>query len=120
MKCRVEATRFLELQAMSRSGSSSNSAGGGSGIGKTTDRPLWLRLDDLDAGTGVLADQPPLLIPIPYKPVFYDLAYDHIFDHDQGLKTLQSYIQEHGGGSGDATKNTSGGGGGFFGWFSSK
>jgi hypothetical protein len=114
MTCRIEATRFLELQA------STGGASGGSSIGKTTDRPLWLRLDDLDAGTGVLADQPPLLIPIPYKPVFYDLAWDHVFENDKGLQTLQNYIQEHGESKEDASSSSSGGGGGIFGWFSSK
>jgi len=42
-----------------------------------TDRPLWMRLEEFDPGmTGApLVDSPPMPIPIPCKPVFYDIAW---------------------------------------------
>jgi len=80
MKCRVEATKFLEASSASSGGSSK------------TDRPLWLRLEDLDTGV-ILADEPPLPIPMPCKGSFYDMAGQHVLgDNEVLLSTLESYI----------------------------
>jgi len=80
MICRAEATRFL----------TNSGTGGGSSL--KTDRPLWLRLDDFDTGA-VLADNPPLPIPMPCKPSFFDLAWQHIdTDNTSSLDTIQEYI----------------------------
>jgi signal recognition particle subunit SRP68 len=78
--CRIEAGRYLELQ------------GASTGI-KTTNRPLWQRLDELDAGI-VLADVPPLPIPLPCKPVFYDLAASHLSESIV-IDALDDYIEEN-------------------------
>lgn len=67
MACRVKAARLLAK------------VGGVSGSLKSS-RPLWLRLDELDAGEGVtaLADHPPLPLPMPCKGTFFDIAWQHI------------------------------------------
>lgn len=62
--------------------------------GHSTKRPLLLRLDDEDAGM-VLADEDLMPMPIPCKPVFYDLAYDIATDASPYLDTLQSYVDKH-------------------------
>jgi RNA-binding signal recognition particle 68 len=91
MKCRVEATKYLESTA--------------DGFATSTQRPLWLRLDDLDAGQ-VLADDPPLPIPMPCKGVFYDLAWQQVVTP---VAALEEYIAAH------ETKKSRG----FLGWFGS-
>jgi RNA-binding signal recognition particle 68 len=91
MKCRVEATKYLESTA--------------EGFATSTQRPLWLRLDDLDAGQ-VLADDPPLPIPMPCKGVFYDLAWQQVVPP---VTALEEYISAH------ETKKSRG----FLGWFGS-
>lgn len=95
MQCRVEASRYLEL------------VGASSGI-KSTQRPLWQRLEDLDAGP-VIVDDPPVTIPLPCKPVFYDLAGTYLADSVQ-TSALDEYIQEN-----EPKKQSSGG---LFGWLS--
>lgn len=96
MQCRMEATRYLEI------------VGASTGI-KTTNRPLWQRLHDLDAGP-VLVDDPPVTIPLPCKPTFYDLA-GTILAENITTDALEEYIQENE----PKTENS----GGLFGWFSS-
>jgi signal recognition particle subunit SRP68 len=93
---RAEALRYLQTKA----------ATGGS---SKSDRPLWLRLDDLDAGS-VLADDPPLTIPMPCKPAFYDVAWQYV-GGDFPLDELDAYIATH------EPKSTSSGG--LLSWFSS-
>ena len=83
MSCRVEATLYLQTH---HQGSSSSSS-------QPTDRPLWLRLHDLDAGT-VLADDPPLAIPIPTKPAFFDIAWQHI-GGDLPTGVVDDYLARH-------------------------
>ena len=95
-QCRVEASRYLEL------------VGASAGI-KMTHRPLWQRIHDLDAGP-VLADDLPVLIPLPCKPTFYDLAGTCIAE-SVTTEALDAYIQEN-----EPQKSTSKGL--FGGWFS--
>jgi hypothetical protein len=61
----------------------------------TTDRPLLLRLYDNDGGTPdvPIADLRPM--PVPSKPVFYDLAYDYALDPSEGLERVESFVHEH-------------------------
>lgn len=86
MRCRAEATKFL-------ASSSAAAKGDGGGVGnRKTNRPLLLRMDDLDAGTSsVLADDPPLPIPMPCKPSFFDVAWQHV-DVDINLEDIDAYI----------------------------
>ena len=96
MHCRVEASRYLEM------------VGASTGI-KTTDRPLWQRLNELDAGP-VIADDPPVTIPLPCKPTFFDLAGVYLSDQIS-VDELDQFIEEN-----ESKKEKSGG---WFGWFSS-
>lgn len=80
MECRVEATEYLE--ASSATGFSAT----------TTERPLWMRLEEMDAGL-VLADDPPLPIPMPCKGVFYDIAWKHVAAPVTSV--LEDYIAAH-------------------------
>jgi hypothetical protein len=61
---------------------------------RSTNRPLLLRLQDDDPGM-VLADDDLLPMPIPCKPVFYDLAYDYATDSSQGIAAIRSYVNKH-------------------------
>ena len=73
---------------------SAGSLGGANGSRRrTTKRPLLLRLQDQDAGTVLAGDLQP--IPIPCKPVFYDLALDHALDTASSLNPIQDYLDEH-------------------------
>lgn len=93
MTCRMQARRYVELSSGSHSSS--------------TNRPIWLRLNDLDAGM-VMADDPPMTIPIPCKPTFYDIAWQRIggdFSMDAVDKVLAA--------------NQSKKSGGILGWFNS-
>jgi hypothetical protein len=98
MQCRIEATRYLEIRGTS------------TGI-QTTQRPLWQRLNDLDAGP-VIADDPPVTIPLPCKPTFFDLAGTTLSDQVP-YEALDVYLEEQE----PQTKTSSSGG--LFGWFSS-
>ena len=80
---------------------------------RKTNRPLLQRLHEPDAGT-ILADTPPIFMPIPCKPVFYDLAYDMAVDTGAATDLIQKYIDLN------STERTKSSGGGFLGWFSSK
>jgi RNA-binding signal recognition particle 68 len=91
MRCRVEATKYLETSA--------------DGFATSTQRPLWLRLDEMDSGP-VLADDPPLPIPMPCKGVFYDIAWQHV---TSPVAALEDYIALH------ETKKSRG----FLSWFGS-
>ena len=106
MIARTSAVKFLE-QRESESSSDQNTA-----LSKATNRPLWLRLRDLDAGP-VLADQDPspILMPIPCKPVFYDVAWEHVTDSLASTQVLDECIAMH-----EPKKKA---GGGFLNWFSS-
>jgi len=77
--CRAEATMRLE---------STNE-----GVASHTNRPLWLRLDELDGGS-VLADAPPLAIPIPCKPAFFDIAWQHVAGSFP-VGEIESIVAEH-------------------------
>lgn len=58
-----------------------------------TQRPLLLRLNEPDEGT-VLAGGLTYM-PIPCKPVFYDIAMDYSLDTATSLDLLQSYLDQH-------------------------
>jgi RNA-binding signal recognition particle 68 len=64
-----------------------------------TNRPLWIRLHERDGGT-VLADSPDLLpMPMPCKPVFYDLAGQMLLESpdikQMVLQEFQAYLASH-------------------------
>jgi hypothetical protein len=77
--CRLEATRYLEQ----------NDAGSG----YKSDRPLWLRIDDPDSGA-VFVDDPPLPIPMPCKPVFFDIAWQHVGASELAVDEIQQLIDD--------------------------
>jgi hypothetical protein len=60
---------------------------------RATKRPLMLRLPDSDAGT-VLAGELSTM-PIPCKPVFYDLALYYTLDTAESVDPIQAYVDEH-------------------------
>ena len=96
--CRVKAAVFLEGTL-------------GGETSKQTNRPLWMRLNEMDSGH-ILVDSPPLPVPIPGKPVFYDIAWQYI-GGDYPLDALEAYIKEHDEeGKGEKKK-----GRGLFSWF---
>lgn len=99
LSCRVEATLLLQSQQSIALAPSA----------RQTNRPLWLRLDDYDAGP-VLVDDPPVPIPIPCKPAFYDIAWQHV-GSSFPVGALEEYIAKQQ----KQTKKSAG----FFGWFSS-
>ncbi|GKY95758.1 hypothetical protein MPSEU_000536600 [Mayamaea pseudoterrestris] len=80
MTCRVEATQYLDQESVH--------------YGRQTNRPLWLRLDDFDAGA-VLCDSPPLPIIMPFKPTFFDIAYQHVGAGEFPIEELQDFIEAH-------------------------
>jgi hypothetical protein len=89
-----------------------------------TSRPLMQRLDEWDAGD-VLADVPPMFMPIPQKPVFYDLAWDYVSDMTDQLEVIQNHIDEQTGAKEEAVhelnaETTSSSGGSLFGWLTGK
>jgi hypothetical protein len=61
----------------------------------STDRPLLLRLYDLDGGTpdALIADLRPM--PLPPKPVFYDLAYDYALNPCNSIDAVEVFYHEH-------------------------
>mmetsp|Transcript_13942 Transcript_13942/g.29372 ORF Transcript_13942/g.29372 Transcript_13942/m.29372 type:complete len:595 (-) Transcript_13942:435-2219(-) len=61
----------------------------------TTDRPLLLRLYEYDGGTpdAPIADLRPM--PLPCKPVFYDLAYGHALDTANSMDALENFLYQH-------------------------
>jgi hypothetical protein len=61
-------------------------------LASSTTRPLLLRLDEPDAGM-VMAQVLPM--PIPCKPVFYDLAYDYAVDATEAVHKIETYVGEH-------------------------
>lgn len=78
--CRMEAKAFL--------------AQGGSHSVGSSNRPLWMRIKDWDDGHGIIADNPPLPIPIPPKPIFYDIAWQLVPRPDV-TQELADYIATH-------------------------
>lgn len=95
--CRVEAAVFLESTA-------------GGETSKQTNRPLWMRLDEMDSGP-ILVDSPPLPVPIPGKPVFYDIAWQYLGE-DYPTDVLEEYVKEYDEEGNEKKKSSS-----FFGWF---
>ena len=81
-----------------------------------TNRPLLQRLDDWDAGD-VLADDPPMFMPIPCKPVFYDLAWDYASDMSKPVEVVEKFVEEHTVSEEPEPETSSGG---IFSWFSGK
>jgi signal recognition particle subunit SRP68 len=94
--CRVEALRWLEEN--------------GAHAVTSTHRPLWMRHNDWDHGAGnrwgggrgrpdnptvVLADNPPLMMAVPCKPSFYDVAWQHLPRDDDITDEIGSYIARH-------------------------
>lgn len=103
MMARVQAARFVQQHQ----GSSRMAA-------VKTNRPLWLRLDEMDAGGGtVLVDRPPQPIAIPCKPVFYDVAWQHVVGDATALEKIQAYIEAHE----PKSKTNRAVGGGLLSWF---
>lgn len=82
MTARVEAKRFL--------------AKIGAGPRKTR-RPLWLRLDELDAGEGLatLVDDPPLSISMTCKGIFYDIAFLYFDVGQLPIESIKHVIAIH-------------------------
>ena len=56
---------------------------------------MLLRLYDLDGGTpnAPIADLRP--IPMPCKPVFYDIAYNYAVDSTDSADKVESFIYQH-------------------------
>ena len=48
----------------------------------------------MDAGP-VLADDPPLAIAMPSKPVFFDIAWQYIVDTHVAASTVDEYLERH-------------------------
>ncbi|KAL3923691.1 MAG: hypothetical protein SGILL_001512 [Bacillariaceae sp.] len=86
----------------------------------STDRPLLLRLYELDGGTpdSPIADLRPM--PIPPKPVFYDLAYDYALDPSDAINAVDAFYREHTIAplAEEEEKDAGASGSGIFGWFS--
>ncbi len=77
--CRAKACAYLANR-----GSGASSA--------TSGMSLLRRLDDFDSGgkTYRLADVPPMLEPIPCKPMFFDIANNYVRDYPHS--ELQAYL----------------------------
>lgn len=104
MAARVESSRFLEQEEKNADTASALTS-------KTTNRPLWLRLKDLDSGTVLVDDDPsPLILPIPCKPIFYDVAWERVTDTMASSRILDEFITAN-----EPKKSSAGS---FFGWFS--
>jgi hypothetical protein len=76
-----------------------------------TDRPLWMRLNDWDPGSSTvaaanrgdpnadatlsisLADNPPRMIPVPCKPSFFDVAWQHVPRDESVARDIADYIE---------------------------
>jgi RNA-binding signal recognition particle 68 len=80
MRCRIEATLYLQQFPLTDQTSTSSWTSQKPLV--DPERPLWLRYaEDEDACEGnVLADEPPLPIPMPCKGVFYDISYQYLED----------------------------------------
>lgn len=82
---------------------------------RATKRPLMLRLSDNDAGT-VLAGELSAM-PIPCKPVFYDLALHYTMDTTNSVDPIQAYVDEHTvSAEPEPIETTTSGGKGLLGW----
>lgn len=60
-------------------------------VSQQTTRPLWMRLDELDSGC-LLTDAPPLPLYIPGKPVFYDIAWQHVAGDPTASERIKSVL----------------------------
>jgi RNA-binding signal recognition particle 68 len=70
--------------------------GSGTGASRSkgaTQRPLLLRLEEEDPGMVLAGELAP--IPLPCKPVFYDLALNDTLDTANSLDLLQQYVDKH-------------------------
>ena len=70
--------------------------GGGSSGTSGSGISILKRLDDFEAGhnsTGQLIDVPPALEPIPSKPTFFDIAFNHVCAVPVGA--LEQHVKEH-------------------------
>ena len=88
--CRVQATQYLYHCTSTATTATTTTT-----TLMKTNRPLWMRLEDCDAGT-VLADVPLRPLPIPCKGVTYDLAGSRILGKNKevSITTLEQYIHE--------------------------
>lgn len=106
---KLETTGLPGLDVRLKAAAYLQKSGPAGGFTSGTDRPLWLRLEEFDPGTtGSMVDDPPRAIPIPCKPVFYDIAWKYAggnFPVDQ----LQEEIDKR-------EPQNSNGGGGILGW----
>ena len=94
MRCRIEATLYLQQFPLKADGTLSVTTSQGPMV--DPERPLWLRFDEAEEvsdGT-VLADEPPLPIPMPCKGVFYDIANQYLEDiiHNDLVPSLQDSV----------------------------
>lgn len=95
--------RSVACAHLAKVGGSGGRVASGSGIN------LLKRLDDFEAGhnsAGQFIDVPPALEPIPSKPTFFDIAFNHVCAVPVGV--LEQHIEEH-----QDQKSS----GGLFGWF---
>ena len=108
LKAAIRAALYLQ-----GSSNASRAAGYNSSCHRATNRPLMLRLPDPDPGTVLAGEIHP--IPIPCKPVFYDLALYYAVDTSASVDPIQAYIDDHTVAS-EPEPDTTSSGKGFLGW----
>lgn len=109
----LEKTELAVLEIRVKAALYLRNSGASTGFTAGTDRPLWMRLEEFDPGVtgGSLVDVPPRAIPIPCKPVFYDIAWRYyggcfpIEELEEQIENLDPKVAS---------------GGGIFGWLSGK
>ena len=91
----LEGLPYDSLRAAIRAASylQTGSGGGASRSKGATQRPLLLRLEEEDPGMVLAGELAP--IPLPCKPVFYDLALNDTLDTANSLDLLQLYVDKH-------------------------
>lgn len=90
----LEGLPYSSARAAIQAAAYLQNAGGGAANSKAaTRRPLLLRLEDEDPGMVLADDLAPM--PIPCKPVFYDLALYDTLDTASSLDILEKYVDKH-------------------------
>ena len=85
LRAAIRAASYLQQMGSGSSGASRSKG--------ATQRPLLLRLEDEDPGLVLAGELAP--IPLPCKPVFYDLALNDTLDTAHSLDLLQQYVDKH-------------------------